>query len=252
MMRKLLVVNSNTSKAATERIVAGCAPHVSGDTQLTVVNTDAGPEGIDSLLDVAISGLETVRTIAANRDAYDAFIVACGMDPGLDVARQVTDKPVVGIAEAAMLMACTLGAKFSVLISMRSETAAMEELVRHYGLSSRLASVVAVEMTTAELIGGDRLQERLISAAHRAIDEDMAEVVVLTGSVMGGLEQVVTRQTGVPALSGMVCAIKLAENLVDLGVRTSHIYKYRTFDKLDRLVGYDDLQHVYSASKIVG
>ena len=90
-MRKLLVINSNTSKAHTERIVTGCASHVSGDTQLTVVNTDAGPEGIDSLLDVAISGLETVRMIARNRDAYDAFIVACGMDPGLDVARQVTD-----------------------------------------------------------------------------------------------------------------------------------------------------------------
>ena len=150
-----------------------------------------------------------------------------------------------------MLMACTLGAKFSVLISMRSETAAMEELVGRYGLSSRLASVVAIEMTTAELVGGgDRLQERLISAAHRAIDEDMAEVIVLTGSVMAGLEQEVTRQTGVPALSGTVCAIKLAENLVDLGVRTSHIYKYRTFDKLDRLIGYDDLQPVYSASTI--
>src|SRR6266851_2542815 len=178
-MRKLLVVNSNTSKAATDRIAAGCAPHVGPDTQVAYVNTDAGPPGIDSLLDVAISGLETVRVIARERDAYDAFIVACGMDPGLDVARQVTDKPVVGIAEAGMLMACTLGATFSVLISMRSETSAMLDLVRHYGLSSRLASVVAIEMTTAELIGGiDHLQERLVSAARRAIDEDMAEVII--------------------------------------------------------------------------
>jgi len=152
-----------------------------------------------------------------------------------------------------MLIACTLGAKFSVLISMRSGTAAMEELVGRYGLRSRLASVVAVEMATAELIrGGDPLRERLISAARRAIDEDMAEVIVLTGSVMGGLEQEVTRQTGVPALSGMVCAIKLAENLVDLGVRTSHLYKYRTFHKLDRLIGYADLQQVYSASQLGG
>ena len=248
MMRRLLVVNSNTSMTATDRIAAACALHTSLDTHVDYVNAEAGPEGIDSLLDVAVSAIETVRVIARNRDAYDAFIVACGMDPGLDAARQVTDKPVLGIAEAAMLMACTLGAKFSILISMRSQTVAMEELVRHYGLISRLASVVAIEMTTAELIGGiDRLQERLVSAARKAIDEDMAEVVVLTGSVMGGLEKEITRQTGVPALSGMVCAIKLAENLIDLGVRTSHTYKYRTFKKLDRLIGYEDLQPVYSA-----
>jgi allantoin racemase len=233
---------------ATDRIVAGCTPHVSPDTQVAYVHTEAGPEGIDSLLDVAISGLETVRMIARNREAYDAFIVACGMDPGLDVARQVTSKPVVGIAEAAMLMACTLGAKFSVLVSMRSQTAAMEDLVRQYGLSSRLASVVAIEMTTAELIGGiDNLQDRLVAAARRAIDEHLAEVVIMTGSVMGGLEHEITRQTGVPTLSGMVCAIKLAESLIDLGVKTSHVYKYHTVRKLDRLIGYEDLQYVYSA-----
>jgi allantoin racemase len=174
--------------------------------------------------------------------------VACGSDPGLEVARQVTDTPVVGIAEAAMLMAYTLGAKFSMLISMRSETAAVEDMVRRYGLCSRLASVVPLEMTTAELIGHyDRLQDRLVSAARRAVDEDMAEVIIMTGSVMGGLGRDVARQTGVPALSGMVCAIKLAESLIDLGVRTSHIYKYRTFHKLDRLIGYADLQSVYSA-----
>jgi allantoin racemase len=246
-MPKLLVVNSNTSLAATERIRVGCAPHVRSDTEVTYVNADAGPQGIDSALDVAIAGLETARVIARNRDAYDAFIVACGMDPGLDVARQVTDKPVVGIAEAAMLMACSLGAKFSVLIGMRAETSATHELVRHYGLSSRLASVVALDMTTAELIGDpDRLQRGLVDAARKAVDEDLAEVVIMTGAVMGGLEQEVTRQTGVPALSGMVCGIKMAQSFIELGVRTSHMYTYRTFKKRDRLIGYEDLQAVYS------
>ena len=246
-MRRLLVVNSNTSSLATERIRAGCAPHVDAATQVTYVNTEAGPQGIDSLLDRAIAGLETVRVIAQHRTVFDAFVVACGSDPGLDVARQVTDRPVVGIAEAAMLMACTLGAKFSVLIPMRSETTAMEELVRHYGLSSRLASIEALELTTAEMIGGvDLLRQRVVRAAQTVADRDLAEVVIMTGSVMAGLEQDVTREVGIPALSGMVCGIKLAETLVDLGVRTSHRHKYRTFHKLDHLVGYPDLQHVYS------
>jgi len=247
-MRKLLVVNSNTSRAATERIAASCAAHARPDTEVTCVNAEAGPQGIDSLLDVAVSGIETLRLIARHRDAYDAFIVACGLDPLLDAARQVTDKPVVGIAEAGMLLACTLGATFSVLVTARAQTTFVREVVRHYGLERRLASVRAIELTTAELIGGlDQMQDRIVEAARRAVDEDLAEVIVLTGAVFGDTPRAIGPRLDVPVLSGLVCALKLAEDLVDLGVRTSHAYTYRTPAKRDRLLGYDDLQHVYSS-----
>ena len=86
-----------------------------------------------------------------------------------------------------------------------------------------------------------------MSAARLAIDKDLAEVIVLTGSVMAGLETNLTKQVGVPAVSGMVCAIKLARLMTDLGVRTSHVYTYCTLKKGDALLGYDDLQHVYSS-----
>jgi allantoin racemase len=247
-VRKLLVVNSNTSARATEQIVAGCTPHIGPDTAVTYINAEAGPQGIDSLLDVAVAGIETTRLIARHRDDYDGFVVACGLDPSLDAARQVTDKPVVGIAEAGMLLACTLGATFSILVTSRAQSAFARDLVRHYGLESRLASVRAIELTTAELIGSlDQLQDRLVAAGRRAIDEDLAEVIVLTGSVLGGVEQKLAPKLGVPVLSGMVCGIKLAQSLMDLQVRTSRAYTYRTPKKQDRMIGYDDLQSVYSA-----
>jgi allantoin racemase len=247
-MRKLLVVNSNTSAAATDRIAAGCAARVGSETRVRYVNATAGPQGIDTRLDVALSAVETVRVVAQHRDDFDAFVVACGLDPGLDAARQVTDKPVLGIAEAGMLVACTLGATFSVLVPLRAQVTAMKELVDHYGLRSRLASVRPVEMTTAELIGGrERLTAQLVTVARLAVEEDLAEVVVLTGSVMGGLEDELTPEVGVPVVSGMVCAIKLAEALIDLRVHTSHRYTYRTVTKHDRLTGYADFQEVYSA-----
>ncbi len=213
-MRKLLVVNSNTSAAATERIATGCAAHVGSNTQVTYLTAAAGPQGIDTRLDVAISAVETARIVAQRRHDFDAFVVACGLDPGLDAARQVTDRPVIGIAEAGMLLACTLGARFSVLVPMRAQVTAMRELVDHYGLRGRLASVRPVDMTTAELIGGRaRLKGHLLTAARLAVDEDLAEVIVLTGSVRAGLDDELTPEVGVPVVSGMVCAIKLAETL---------------------------------------
>jgi allantoin racemase len=247
-MPKVLVVNSNSSAGATEQIEAGCRPHVTDGTEVSYITAAAGPEGIDTPLDVAISGLETTRAIVRHRDEFDAFIVACGNDPGLDMARQVTDKPVVGIAEAGILFALTLGAKFSPLTLLRSEIPSVEEMVARYGLTSRLASVATLDISAGELIGGSGDNyDRFVQTAATARDRDMAEVIVLVGSVMAGLENRLTEDVGIPVVSGMVCAIKLAADLAELGVRTSRAFKFATPQKFDRLVGYDDFQGVYGA-----
>lgn len=245
-MYRILVVNPNTSAMATQRIVEALKGHVHSRLQVEYTQSKAGPEGIDTLLDVAVSGVEAVRTVARYRDQFDAFIIACGADPGLDAARQITRKPVVGIAEAGLLMACPLGATFSLLTGLRVEVPQVIELVRRYGLIDRLASVVPVEMATAEVTeGGDPLLQHNIAAARQAIEEDMAEVIVLAGAVVSAVAAPLNQALGVPVVSGLVAALKLAEDLLELGLSTSHRYKYHTPRKKDRMIGYEDLVDVY-------
>lgn len=249
-MAKVLVVNSNSSAAATAQIEAGCKPYIPAGAEVDFVTAEAGPEGIDTPLDVAVSGLESVRAIVRHEDEYDAFIIACGNDPGLDVARQVTDKPVVGIAEAGILFALMLGAKFSPLTLLRSEIPMVEEMVQRYGVGNRLASVATLDVSAGELIGNPGQTYQLFAdAARRAKEEHMAEVVVLVGSVMAGLQDRLTTDLGIPVVSGMVCAIRLAEDMATLGMRTSRAFKYSTPVKSDQLVGYEDFQAVYGASE---
>ena len=247
MSRRILVINSNSNQAATKQIEKGLAPYIKPGTEVSFTNAAAGPQGIDTHLDVAISAVETAKVVAANRGLYDAYIVACGADPGLDICRQIVDEPVVGLAEAAMLLACTLGYKFSIMASLEAEIPAVEEKVAHYGLASRLASVRAIELSTAELSDRDMLVKLMVEGARQAVKEDRAEVIVLTGSVMVGLEEKLSQELQVPVLTGMVSALKMAEALVDYGQKTSRAYKYRPLRKQDRLLGYDELQDVYSA-----
>ena len=246
MSCKILVVNSNSNPAATERIRLGLAPHVRPGTDITCVNAALGPQGIDTHLDVAVSAVETAKVVAAHRGQYHAYIVACGADPGVDVCRQIVDEPVVGIAEAAMLMACTLGYKFSLLTTLEAEIPGVEEMVAHYGLTARLASVRAIEMSTAELANREAAAQRLAEGARVAVRDDRAEVIVLTGSVMVGLEAQISVAAQVPVLAGLVCAYHMAEALIAYGQTTSRAYKYRRLKKHDRLLGYDELQAVYS------
>lgn len=249
--RRILVVNANTSAAATSRLAEGSAGAASAATEVTCVSVAAGPEGIDTPLDLAVAGVEVVRVIAREREAYDAFVIACGGDPGLDAARQVTKKPVVGIGEAGMLCACPLGATFAVLATLRSETASIRELARAYGLEDRFAGVAALGHDTASLIAADdsALFELARDACRRAIDEQLAEVIVLGGSVMIGLEARLSQALDVPVLAAMACGVRLAEALVDLGAHTSRAHKYAPVAKRDRLIGYEDLQDVYGSER---
>lgn len=244
--RKILIINPNTNPVATQIIELKLQPFVRPGTQIKCVNAENGPQGIDTYLDIAISSIEAAKIVAANRNDYDAFILACGIDPGLDACRQIVTQPVVGIAEAAMLLACTLGHKFSIITTLKEEIPQIEDLVARYGLSTRLTSIRPIQMTTAELADRKAMFNRIIEASQKAVLEDMAEVIVLTGSVMAGSQDEISKAIHVPVVVGLISALLLTEALLDYGSGTSKAYKYKQIVKMDRLLGYDEFQSVYS------
>ena len=62
--------------------------------------------------------------IKGDREEHaDAFIIACFGDPGLLAAKEVTEKPVIGIAQAAFTVAKMIAPNFSVVYVLdRSRT----------------------------------------------------------------------------------------------------------------------------------
>ena len=64
---------------------------------------------------MAIPGI--LEQIILDQDS-DAFILACWGDPGLEAAREVTVKPVIGIAEASLYVANMVAAKWSVVTTL--------------------------------------------------------------------------------------------------------------------------------------
>lgn len=249
-MSKILVINSNSNPMATKIIKESIPQYLSTrDLEIVFVNPEHGPQGIDTQLDIAISAVETVRIVALNREGFDAYIIACGSDPGLDACRSIVSAPVVGIAEAGMLMACTLGYKFSIIVNSEVDIPVNEERVRQYGLRDRFASARSIDMTTHELKDRRRMTERVAEVGRIAVERDRAEVIVLPGSVQIGMEFELADMIGAPVLSGMACALKMVEGLITFGQKTSQVRKYQQRKKLDMLAGYDDFQKVYSFSE---
>jgi allantoin racemase len=59
-----------------------------------------------------------------------------------------------------------------------------------------------------------------------ALEEDMAEVIVLGCAGMAGLDRRLREALGVPVLDGVVCALILAAGLARCGLGTSKVRRY--------------------------
>ena len=219
---KILIINPNSDPAMTAAIQKSADNFASGEFDVVCKSTPGAPEFIETYEDMLKAAPGMVQLVRENEDEFDAFVIACHDDPNLDAMKEITSKPVVGIGEASMKIASMLGHRFSVVSTMKHSIPNKEALIRKYHLQDLLASVRAPsdEMATASD------EEKYLQAAHLALEEDMAEVIVLGCAGMAGLDRHLEGKLGAPVLDGVVCALIIATGLVKYGVSTSKVRRY--------------------------
>jgi len=218
---RILVVNPNTTASMTHKIGAAARAVASDGTEITAVNPDFGPPSIEGFFDEAFSVPGLIDAIGRDRVA-DAYVVACFDDTGLEAARCATHAPVVGIGEAAFHIATLVAGRFSVITTLSRSVAAIEHNLLRYGLATRCARVRASEVPVLDLEApGSGARQRVSDEIRAALREDRAEAIVLGCAGMADLATALAQEHGVPVLDGVACAVKLAESLVALGLKTS-------------------------------
>jgi len=225
---RILFINPNTSQEFTDRIQDIIREFALPTTEAVAMTPAAGPRSIESIYDELLSSPGTLELAISELDNYDAFVIACYSDhPTVYALREITDKPVLGIAEASMYLACMLGYKFSVVTTNDEWKPLLWDAVHHYGLTARCASVQTTGMAVLDLEGDEADTFSLIlEGARRAINEDGAEVICLGCAGMAGLDKQLETALGVPVVDGVVGALKLLEGIVGYGLRTSKRLAY--------------------------
>jgi allantoin racemase len=218
---RLLVVNPNTTASMTEKIGQVARRVASPGTEIVAVNPAEGPASIEGYYDEAISLAGLLRVIR-QAEGFDAIIIACFDDTGLDAVRCITDRPVIGIGEAAYHMAAMISNKFSIVTTLGRSVPALEHNLHRYGLWARCARVRSSEVAVLELEEpGSDACNRISAEIGRAVVEDRAEAIVLGCAGMADLGQRLEAEHGLPVLDGVTCAVGLAEGMVRIGLRTS-------------------------------
>ena len=220
---RILFINPNTSEEFTKRVQDIADRYAFPATTPVAINPRSGPKSIESVYDEILSSVGTLEVAIEQLDQYDAIVIACYSDhPTIYALREITEKPVLGIAEASMYVACMLGYRFSIVTTNEEWEPLLWDAVRHYGLTERCASVRSTHMPVLALEESPEETYGLIAkTAKLAIEEDGAEVICLGCAGMAGLDKHLENEIGVPVLDGVVCALKLLEGFVGYGLTTS-------------------------------
>ena len=82
--------------------------------------------------------------LRAQEEGYDVFAIGNSLDPGVVALREVLDIPVVVQMEVSSAVACMTGERFGIVATNDKFGPRYREIVRSYGLESRLAGVDSV------------------------------------------------------------------------------------------------------------
>jgi allantoin racemase len=218
---RIRIINPNTTPSMTETIAEAARAVAAPGTEIVAITSQAGAVSIEGHYDEAMSIVGLVDAINQDPDA-DAYVIACFGDPGLLAAREIARGPVLGIAEAAMHAASFVATGFSVVTTLERTRVIAEHLVRNYGMEHHCRRVRATDIPVLELENpASKARAMILAECEKAILEDKSGAIVLGCAGMADLVRYLEAKLGVPVIDGVVAAVKLAEALVSLGLRTS-------------------------------
>jgi len=199
-------------------------------TELKVICSERGPETLECAVDEAYAIPEMLKLVKkAEEDGFDAVVIACFSDPGLEAAKELVHIPIIGIGEASLHAASMLGARFTVITPVKRRIPTRIHQALHLLSHHSLASVRSLDLSVKQTESDPRLtQKTLLDVVALAVAEDGAEVIVLGCAGMTGYTKEIEKKYGVVVVDPCAIALKFTESFVALGLRQSKIGHFST------------------------
>ena len=208
---RIIVINPNSTEEVTQAIDRALEPlRMAGGPEIECVTLPEGPLGIETQADAESVVAPLCDLVKARDNDAAAFVIACYSDPGLHAAREITTRPVLGIAECAMLTALTKGERFGLISILESGVQRHLRYVRQLGLEQRFAGDVPVGFGVTELGGNSKVLGRMIETGERLRDEYGADVLIFGCAGMADYRDQVAESVGLPVVEPSQAAVTMA------------------------------------------
>jgi allantoin racemase len=210
---RLLLINPNTTQSMTDKVVASARTFASPGTELVGATGRFGAAYVASRAAFAVAAHAALDAWAhaTQTERFDAVVIACFGDPGLEALREIAPAPVVGMADAAVKIAAAGGARFGIVTGGERWGPMLEEFVAARRLSAQLAGVETVAPTGADIARDPDGSLALLAAACGRAAARGAQAVILGGAGLAGLTPRLQPMVDVALIDGVEAAVRTAE-----------------------------------------
>lgn len=209
----LLLANANTTQAITDLCAASARAAASEQTKIIPATPRFGPAVISTRVENAIAAHAVLELLAEyDPETIDGVLLAVSHDTALEAARQLMPCPVLGMTEAACLVALTQGGRFGLVTFGATEP--YRELLTRHGFAPRLAGLAGVDTTPQKSLEDPAGTAAMVQSAIAGLVAEGADSIVLGGAAMAGMGSGLTAP--VPLLDGIACGVRLLEGIVGL------------------------------------
>jgi allantoin racemase len=194
--------------------------------RVVVDECDEGPTSIESTIEAEMSVSGMLKKAIKLRGQYDALVIGCAGDPGINSMRELLDCPVVGPLESSLAVSSLVGDKFSLVTILDSGIPKSWVTLRKYGFDHKCASVRAINAHVLDMVDGRVGRQQVVDAVARATSQaaaDGASSVVLGCMTMAFLLPDESIDLAAKVINPAKVAIKVAEMQLSLGLTHSRV-----------------------------
>ena len=206
----ILVINPNTSQEMTAAIDRVAQATVGTQAKAITLRSQQGPHTIEGPLDAALGVAGMLEVVGAYTSPFDAVVVACFGDPGVDALRMLVRVPVVGIGAASFTQAGFMSQRFAIVTPAVGTPERYAEVTEAMGLSRQFIGTYQTTLAVADFESGDpAVLQTLVGHAHQAVKEG-AECLLFGCAGIADQIAEIEERVGVPCLASVAAGVSQA------------------------------------------
>ena len=227
MPSRLVVINPNSTQAATRSIAEAVAVFGSDQIAIDCLTVENGPPSIEKQQDVDRVAPHVLERVVNEASTAAGFVIACYSDPGVFAARELVKVPVFGVAQATLGFAASLGTAVGVISLRPTSVARHMAYARALGLSKLIVADRAAELSVVDLVEDHTVERRMLECAKHLVHRDGADILILGCCGMSRFRQGIEDALGVPVLDPTQVAVGAALTAIRAGYRTPALGRAR-------------------------
>jgi allantoin racemase len=206
----ILVVNPNTSPqmtAAIDRVARAAAGSLA---DVVTIRSQHGPHTIEGALDMALATAGMLEVVAAYERPFDAVVVACFGDPGVDALRLLVRVPVIGIGAASFMQAACLSQRFAIVTPVAGTPQRYAAVAAAMGLTRQFVGTYQTPLSVVDFESDDAVVvETLVCHAEQAV-KDGADCLLFGCAGIAEQVRAIEERVGVTCIASAAAGVSQA------------------------------------------